>query len=320
MRGPEAGATAVYGAAVRPAADRLDHPQRHLPLPAHGADRAVRRLRDSIAGITPDRRCSSFHRVLVRRLLLGCGRLRHAGGGDGRDADGPRFSPLAAAGLSLIATTAPVALRRARRSVIALSAVTGLDLIALSANDRPAAAVFPSSCRSGDQGVLPAARACWRSGQRCSWPVISFAVPQYLVSNFHGPWLVDVVRGRSARWRRSPGFLRVWQPARIWTATDVAAGTAPVAERRDSLPRHGVPRLAALADPVAVRLRLGQRRSSAPARRPLGVEDAGALPAQPRLQDAAGCAARVTARPRSIPSTCSRRTGTGILLSRSWAA
>ena len=30
------------------------------------------------------------------------------------------------------------------------------------------------------------------------WPAllvagVSFAVPQYLVSNFHGPWLVDIV-------------------------------------------------------------------------------------------------------------------------------
>ncbi len=52
------------------------------------------------------------------------------------------FSPLAASGLSLIANTAPVAYGALGTPVIALAAVTGLDLHALSRHDRAAAAVL----------------------------------------------------------------------------------------------------------------------------------------------------------------------------------
>ena len=40
---------------------------------------------------------------------------------------------------------------------------------------------------------------------------ISFAVPQYLVSNFHGPWLVDVVAAIVSMVCLAL-FLRVWHP------------------------------------------------------------------------------------------------------------
>ena len=52
------------------------------------------------------------------------------------------FSPLAASGLSLIANTAPVAYGALGTPVIALAAVTGLDLQALEQHDRAAAAVL----------------------------------------------------------------------------------------------------------------------------------------------------------------------------------
>src|SRR3546814_13421229 len=47
---------------------------------------------------------------------------------------------------------------------------------------------------------------------------LSFAIPQYLVSNFHGPWLVDVVAAICSMLALA-GFLRLWQPKRIWTST-----------------------------------------------------------------------------------------------------
>ena len=56
------------------------------------------------------------------------------------------------------------------------------------------------------------------------WPAVlvagvSFAIPQYLVSNFHGPWLVDVVAAIVSMAALAL-FLRVWQPARAcWTST-----------------------------------------------------------------------------------------------------
>jgi lactate permease len=59
------------------------------------------------------------------------------------------------------------------------------------------------------------------------WPAILvagvfFAVPQFLVSNYHGPWLVDVVASVVSM-AALIAFLRVWRPRRIWTS--VAIGT-----------------------------------------------------------------------------------------------
>ena len=123
------------------------------------------------------------------------------------------FSPLAASGLSLIANTAPVAYGALGTPVIALAAVTGLDLQTLSGMIGRQLPFF---------SLLVPFWLIWAFvGFRKMieiWPAIlvaglSFAVPQYLVSNFHGPWLVDVVAAISSMvclW----GFLQVWTPKR----------------------------------------------------------------------------------------------------------
>jgi len=48
------------------------------------------------------------------------------------------------------------------------------------------------------------------------WPAIlvagvSFAIPQFLISNFHGPWLVDVVASLISMGCLAL-FLKLWQP------------------------------------------------------------------------------------------------------------
>ena len=73
------------------------------------------------------------------------------------------------------------------------------------------------------------------------WPAIlvgggSFAVSQFLVSNYSGPLLVDVVSSLVSI-AALTAFLRIWQPARIEhgaiAATSSAAATvAPEAARR----------------------------------------------------------------------------------------
>jgi lactate permease len=55
------------------------------------------------------------------------------------------------------------------------------------------------------------------------WPAIlvagvSFAIPQFLVSNYHGPWLVDVVAALVSM-ACLVGFLKFWKPKTIWTST-----------------------------------------------------------------------------------------------------
>jgi lactate permease len=125
------------------------------------------------------------------------------------------FSPLLASGLSLIANTAPVAFGALGTPIITLQSVTGLDLRALSAMVGrqlpffsvlvPFWLVWAFAGWRGTVGVWPAALVAG----------VSFAVPQFLISNFHGPWLVDVVSSIVSM-AAVALFLRVWQPRRHW--------------------------------------------------------------------------------------------------------
>ena len=141
---------------------------------------------------------------------------------------GLRFSPLAASGLSLIANTAPVAYGALGTPVIALAAVTGLDLGELSGMIGRQLPFFSL--------IVPFWLIWAFVGFRKMlevWPAIlvagvSFAVPQYLVSNFHGPWLVDVVAAIVSMICLAV-FLRLWQPRNVMTEMPAAFGT-PLAD------------------------------------------------------------------------------------------
>lgn len=54
---------------------------------------------------------------------------------------------------------------------------------------------------------------------------VSFAVLQYLVSNYHGPYLVDVVAALVSM-ACLVGLLCVWQPPRIWSSTALSGRAA----------------------------------------------------------------------------------------------
>ena len=135
------------------------------------------------------------------------------------------FSPLAASGLSLIANTAPVAYGALGTPVIALAAVTGLDLLELSGMIGRQLPFFSL--------IVPFWLIWAFVGFRKMleiWPAIlvagvSFAVPQYLVSNFHGPWLVDVVAAIVSMACLAL-FLRVWQPVAPMTEMPAKYGAA----------------------------------------------------------------------------------------------
>jgi lactate permease len=125
------------------------------------------------------------------------------------------FPPLQASGLSLIANTAPVAFGALGTPIIALQGVTGLDLNALSQMIGRQLPLFSL--------IVPFWVICTYAGFRGMlevWPAlliagVAFAVPQFLVSNFHGPWLVDIVASicsiAALTW-----FLRRWTPANVW--------------------------------------------------------------------------------------------------------
>jgi len=144
------------------------------------------------------------------------------------------FSPLSASGLSLIANTAPVAFGALGTPVIALAAVTGLDLHELTAMVGRQLAPFSI--------IVPFwliwAFAGWRKMLEV-WPPIlvagvSFAIPQYLISNYHGPWLVNVVAAISSMICLAL-FLKVWQPANPMTGMPEEQ-----AEPNDVAPAHTI--------------------------------------------------------------------------------
>ena len=145
------------------------------------------------------------------------------------------FSPLSAAGLCLIANTAPVAYGALGTPVIALAAVTGLDLMELSGMIGRQLPLF---------SVIVPFWLIWAFvGFRRMievWPALlvaggSFAVPQYLVSNFHGPWLVDIVAALVSMLCLAL-FLRVWHPKNPITEAPRDWSSAEVAEERHEVP------------------------------------------------------------------------------------
>ncbi|MBL8484745.1 MAG: L-lactate permease [Rhodocyclaceae bacterium] len=176
-------------------------------------------LQESLTGITDDRRLQ----LLLIAFSFGAFFEGAAGFGTpvavtGAILIGLGFSPLAASGLALIANTAPVAYGALGTPVIALAAVTGLDLLELSSMIGRQLPFFSL--------LVPFwliwAFAGWR-GMMEVWPAIlvaglSFAIPQYLVSNYHGPWLVDVVAALVSMISLVM-FLKVWKPAENWTST-----------------------------------------------------------------------------------------------------
>ena len=129
------------------------------------------------------------------------------------------FRPLAACGLSLIANTAPVAYGALGTPIIALSSVTGLDLMQLSAMTGrqlpffsiliPFWVVWAFAGFRGMLGVWPAAVTAG----------VAFAIPQFLVSNFHGPWLVDIVASICSM-AALVTLLKFWRPKEIWKGAE----------------------------------------------------------------------------------------------------
>jgi len=135
------------------------------------------------------------------------------------------FSPLLASGLSLIANTAPVAFGALGTPIIALQSVTGLDLRQLSAMAGRQLPVFSM--------IVPFWLVCAFAGVRGMlgvWPAVlvaglSFAIPQLLISNLHGPWLVDVVSSVISM-TAVAAFLRVWRPRERWGLAGVETSSA----------------------------------------------------------------------------------------------
>ena len=173
-------------------------------------------LRNSLASVTPDPRIQ----VILIAFAFGAFIEGLAGFGTPVAITGALliqlgFRPLEASCLALIANTAPVAFGSLGIPITTLSQVTGMDALALSKMVGRQLPFFSL--------IVPAwvcvAFAGWR-GLRGVWPAVltagvAFAVPQFLVSNFHGPWLVDIVSGACSICALVV-LLRRWQPRDGW--------------------------------------------------------------------------------------------------------
>ncbi len=128
---------------------------------------------------------------------------------------GTGFPPLYAAGLTLIANTAPVAFGALGTPIITLAQVTGLPELQLSAIAGRQLPLFSLIVPAWMVTVM----AGWR-GLMEVWPAVlagggTFALAQFLVSNFLGPELTDVIGGLSSM-AMLIALLRFWRPAQVW--------------------------------------------------------------------------------------------------------
>jgi len=197
---------------------------------------AFQTLQTTIGGVTQDRRLQ----LLLIAFSFGAFFEGASGFGTpvavtGAILIGLGFSPLAASGLSLIANTAPVAYGALGTPIAGLSQVTGIDPFLLGAMVGRQLPFFSL--------IVPFwvvwAFAGWR-GMVAVWPAIlvtgvSFAIPQFLISNFINPWIVDIGASLISM-ACLIGFLKIWQPKELWlsaalrTRDDSAKDARPPAQ------------------------------------------------------------------------------------------
>jgi lactate permease len=198
-------------------------------------------LQRAIGGVTEDRRLQ----LLLIAFSFGAFFEGASGFGTpvavtGAVLIGLGFSPLAASGLSLIANTAPVAYGALGTPIQGLASVTGLDPYILGAMVGRQLPVFSL--------IVPFwvvwAFAGWK-GMKDVWPAIlvtgiSFAVPQFVISNFINPWIVDI--GASLI---SMGclilFLKVWQPKQLWLSPALRGNDESLATMTPAKPMDKTP-------------------------------------------------------------------------------
>jgi lactate permease len=189
-------------------------------------------MKQSVASITPDRRLQ----VLLVAFCFGAIIEGAAGFGApvaiaGAFMIGLGFKPFHAAALNLIANTAPVAWGAIGTPVHTLAAVSGLpesDLNSMIGRILPITAIIVPFW-------LVRAMVGWRETFEVLPAIlvvgVSFAVTQFVWSNFIDSNLVDIAGGLVSL-IATVMFLRFWQPRRIWRFEDDPAPDAQAVTAR----------------------------------------------------------------------------------------
>ena len=220
-------------------------------------------VKHSVAALSPDRRMQAL-------LIAFCfGTFVEGAAGFGTPVAisaalliGLGFSPLYAAGLALMANTSPVAFGALGTPIITLAKISGHRRDGAEPDGRPAVAVVLAD-RAGLAGGhdVGLARRASAAGRR-SWSAAA-ALPaiQFLMSNFHGPTLVDVVGGLGSLVCLTV-FLRFWQPREIWRFPDEPP-SRPRCRRPRTDARRDRLRLGAVGAAVGAGVSVGHARVSA---------------------------------------------------------
>jgi lactate permease len=147
------------------------------------------------------------------------------------------FTPLYAAGLSLIANTAPVAFGAIGTPILTLAAVTGIPAFTLGAMAGrqlpfvsllvPAWLVVTMSGWRGLRGVWPAVLVCGGT----------FAAVQFLWSNFVGPELVDIAGGLTSIAALAL-LMWAWQPKEVWDFSGETNLGSRIPDPAPRIPEH----------------------------------------------------------------------------------
>src|SRR5689334_1554409 len=172
-------------------------------------------IKDSVGTLTDDRRLQAlFIAFSFGAFIEGAAGFGAPVAVSGAMLAGLGFDPFFAAGMCLLANTAPVAFGSIGIPVITLANVTGLPVMALSAMVGrlcamisifiPAYLIVVMVGASRALEVLPAIIACG----------VSFAGLQFLVSNFIGPDLTDIISSLTCI-VVMVAVLKLWRPARI---------------------------------------------------------------------------------------------------------
>ncbi len=182
-------------------------------------------IKDSIGGLSTDRRLQAM------LIAFAFGAFIEGASGFGTPVAvaaamlaGLGFSPFFAAGICLLANTAPVAFGSIGIPVVTLANVTGLPELELSAwvgrICAPVSVFIPAYLMlvmggpKALKGVMPAAIVCG----------VCFAGTQFMVSNYVGPQLVDILAALAAILGLVALF-KVWQPSDTFVMAGDTVGT-----------------------------------------------------------------------------------------------
>jgi lactate permease len=185
-------------------------------------------IKDSVGGLTDDRRLQAlFIAFSFGAFIEGAAGFGAPVAVSGAMLAGLGFDPFYAAGICLLANTAPVAFGSIGIPVTTLAGVTGLPVLALSAMVGrlsammslviPAYLVVVMAGPARALEILPAIAACG----------VSFAGMQFLVSNFVGPELTDILSSLTCI-VVMVAVLKLWRPKTIMRlAGDHPVSSAP---------------------------------------------------------------------------------------------